>query len=328
MSNEETEKKELKREDWWIYEGKDKKVAERKKRLHEIEKPKWRDINEPQHNAQKFIANREIIEAVNASIYLRRPLLVTGKPGIGKSTLAKAIAQNLGLGEVLSWHITSKSLLEDGLYSYDALARLQNIQIKKDDNDKEIDTSIENYLKLKALGTAFLSKERRVVLIDEIDKSDRDLPNDLLHIFEEQYFEIEELKRLDTDKAKEIQDMENKPHSLTKGEVKSEHDFPIIIMTSNDEKEFPPAFLRRCVCVELSMPKSPKEQVTVLQKMVEAHFPETKGNETILDIIKKFVGLNSESPRSNDQLLNAIHLILNSNVTYDELKDSVLSPIE
>jgi MoxR-like ATPase len=319
--------KALKREDWWIYEGKEEDVSKRKKRLHEIEKPQWRDVSKPQHNAQNFIANREVIEAVNASIYLRRPLLVTGKPGIGKSTLAKAIAKNLDLGEVLSWHITSKSVLEDGLYSYDALARLQNIQIKKDDNNKEVDTSIENYLKLNALGTAFLSKERRVVLIDEIDKSDRDLPNDLLHIFEEQYFEIEELKRLNA-KTKNIKDMEGKEHTLTKGRVVAQEDFPIVIMTSNDEKEFPPAFLRRCICVELGMPSDPKEQIAILQQMVEAHFPKSKGDENISDVIKKFVGLNSESPRSNDQLLNAIHLILNSDATYDELKDSVLSPIE
>jgi MoxR-like ATPase len=324
MSNSE---KELKREDWWVYEGKED-VEERKARLDKLKKPEWRDITKPQHNAQKFIANREIIEAVNASIYLRRPLLVTGKPGIGKSTLAKAIAENLGLGKVLYWHITSKSLLEDGLYSYDALARLQDIQIKKDDKNREIgDTPIEKYLKLKALGTAFLSEERRVVLIDEIDKSDRDFPNDLLHIFEEQYFEIEELKRLDVE-SKTIKDIEDNPHTLTKGRVSVKKDFPIIIMTSNDEKEFPPAFLRRCVCVELSMPTNPKEQIAVLQEMVEAHFPETKENETVLDIIEKFVGLNSESPRSNDQLLNAIHLVLNSKITYDELKDTVLSPIE
>jgi len=327
MSNSEKEKKELKREDWWIYEGKED-VKKRKARLDKLKKPKWRDITKPQYNAQKFIANREIIEAVNASIYLRRPLLVTGKPGIGKSTLAKAIAENLGLGKVLYWHITSKSLLEDGLYSYDALARLQDIQIKKDDKNREIaDTPIEKYLKLKALGTAFLSEERRVVLIDEIDKSDRDFPNDLLHIFEEQYFEIEELKRLDVN-SKTIKDIEDNSHKLTKGRVSVKKDFPIIIMTSNDEKEFPPAFLRRCVCVELSMPTNPKEQIAVLQEMVEAHFPETKENETVLDIIKKFVGLNSESPRSNDQLLNAIHLVLNSKITYNELKDSVLSPIE
>lgn len=318
----------LKKEDWWVYEGKDTKVETRKAKLHNIEKPEWRDVRKPKHNAQKFIVNREIIEAVNASIYLRRPLLVTGKPGIGKSTLAKAVAENLGLGDVLTWHITSKSVLEDGLYSYDALARLQNIQIKKDEDNEEIDTSIENYLKLKALGTAFLSKERRVVLIDEIDKSDRDLPNDLLYIFEDQYFEIEELKRLDTQKAKSIKDMEDKPHLLTKGKVKAENDFPIVIMTSNDEKEFPAAFLRRCICVELSMPKSSKEQIAILQEMVEAHFPEAKGIEKVLDIIKKFVGLNSEAARSNDQLLNAIHLVLNSDVSYDELKDSVLSPIE
>ncbi len=322
--------KTLKREDWWVYEGKDEKASDRKKRLDSLEKPHWRDVTKANHNAQKFIANREVIEAVNASIYLRRPLLVTGKPGIGKSTLAKAVAENLGLGKVLSWHITSKTVLEDGLYSYDALARLQNIQIKKDDakGSEEIDTSIENYLKLKALGTAFLSDERRVVLIDEIDKSDRDLPNDLLHIFEEQYFEIEELKRLDTTEPKMIKDMEDNPHELTKGMVKVQKDFPIVIMTSNDEKEFPPAFLRRCVCVELSMPKNPKEQIEVLQEMVEAHFPEAKGDDTVVDVIKKFVGLNSEATRSNDQLLNAVHLLLKSKATYDEVKDSVLSPIE
>ena len=325
MSNET-----LKREDWWVYEGKEKEVLKRKKRLESLEKPEWRDITKVHHNAQNFIANKEVIEAVNASIYLRRPLLVTGKPGIGKSTLAKAVAENLGLGAVIAWHITSKTVLEDGLYSYDALARLQNIQIKKDDpkSNDEIDTSIENYLKLKALGTAFLSDERRVVLIDEIDKSDRDLPNDLLHIFEEQYFEIEELKRLNTTEPKDIKDMEDNPHTLTKGMVKVKKDFPIVIMTSNDDKEFPPAFLRRCVCVELSMPKNQKEQIELLQKMVEAHFPKAKGNNTILEVIKKFVGLNSEATRSNDQLLNAVHLLLNSKATYDELKDTVLSPIE
>jgi len=316
----------MKQEDWWIYEGKDD-IKTRKKRLHTLKKPNWRDINKPQYNAQKFIANREVIEAVNASIYLRRPLLVTGKPGIGKSTLAKAIAQNLDLGKVLFWHITSKSVLEEGLYCYDALARLQDIQIKKDDKNRDIDTSIENYLKLKALATAFLSKDRRVVLIDEIDKSDRDLPNDLLHIFEEQYFEIEELKRLNTT-TKNIRDMEDNEHKITKGEIKVKSDFPIIVMTSNGEKEFPPAFLRRCICVELKMPSNRDEQIAILQEMVEAHFPKTKENETVLDVIKEFVGLNSESSRSNDQLLNAIHLILNSQATYDELKDSVLSSIE
>jgi len=318
--------KDLKREDWWIYEG-EGDTQTRKNKLHSIEKPAWRDINQPEYNAQKFIATKEVIEAVNAAIYLRRPLLVTGKPGIGKSTLAKAIAQNLGLGKVLSWHITSKSVLEDALYSYDALARLQDIQIKKDDKNNEIDTSIENYLKLQALGTAFLSKERRVVLIDEIDKSDIDLPNDLLHIFEEQYFEIEELKRL-KNTEKTIEDIEGNKHTIKKGRVEVKNDFPIIVMTSNDEKDFPPAFLRRCISVELSMPKDPNEHIAMLQEMVEAHFPEANNNKSVIDIIKNFVGLYQESPRSNDQLLNAIYLVLNSNATFDELKDTVLSPIE
>ncbi|MDQ7086051.1 MAG: AAA family ATPase [Sulfurovum sp.] len=125
-----SENEEIVKEDWWIYEGKDE-LAKRKKKLEDLAKPNWRDKKQPNYTAQTFIVNKEIIEAVNASIYLRRPLLVTGKPGTGKSTLAKAIAQNLDLGEVLPWHISSKSVLSDGLYSYDALARLQNIQIKK-----------------------------------------------------------------------------------------------------------------------------------------------------------------------------------------------------
>ena len=122
--------------------------------------------------------------------------------------------------------------------------------------------------------------------------------------------------------------MEDNEHKITKGEIKVKSDFPIIIMTSNGEKEFPPAFLRRCICVELKMPSNRDEQIAILQEMVEAHFPKAKDNETVLDVIKEFVGLNSESSRSNDQLLNAIHLILNSQATYDELKDSVLSSIE
>ena len=132
---------------WRIYQG--------TKKLSEIEDtiPKWRDKkNYKEHNAEVFIPlNDEIIDAVNTAIYLRRPLLVTGEPGIGKSSLAKSIAKSLGI-KLLHWQITSKSVLQDALYSYDALSRLHDIQIKKlyfemrDTKYTNVSTDIENYI--------------------------------------------------------------------------------------------------------------------------------------------------------------------------------------
>lgn len=321
--------------DWYIYEGTTS--------LESIkdQKPKWRDKKKKQHNAQSFVANEKIKEAVNTAIYLRRPLLVTGEPGIGKSTLAKAVAENLGLGEVLHWQITSKSVLKDALYSYDALARLHDIQMMKLctlEEHTNLSGNIEDYLKLGVLGTAFLSKKKRVVLIDELDKSDIDLPNDLLHIFEEQEFEIPELKRLkltvEDDKGKlqpkpiAIEDAGGKTHSITNGKVEVAEDFPIIIMTSNGEQEFPPAFLRRCISVEFKLPENPDEQIAQLVKMVKAHFAEHKESDKIEAIVEEFVSLKEEGLRSNDQLLNAMYLILeHDDIDLETFRESVFQAI-
>ncbi|NER03842.1 MAG: AAA family ATPase, partial [Okeania sp. SIO3C4] len=140
-----------------------------------------------------------VINMVNAALYLRRPLLVTGKPGTGKTSLAYAVAYELKLGPVLPWYITARSTLKDGLYDYDAIARLQDVQMGEKSKD------IGRYIKLGALGTALLPFPRpRVLLIDEIDKSDINLPNDLLNLFEEGKFEIPELARL----SKEVSQVE------------------------------------------------------------------------------------------------------------------------
>jgi len=187
---------------------------------------------------------------VNAAIHLRRPLLVTGQPGVGKSSLASSIAHELGLGRVLWWPVTPRSELEQGLYRYEALDRLRDSQGNTG--------SAEEYITLGPLGTAFLPLAQPwVLLIDEIDKSDLQLPNELLHLFEEGYFTIPQLRRearqqnkratkttsrTQKDRPAELDsDDETTPARVLGGKVHC-LGFPIVVMTSNDERDFPAAF--------------------------------------------------------------------------------------
>ena len=136
-----------------------------------------------------------IRDAVNAALYLRRPLLVTGRPGTGKSSIVRAVARELRLGPVLTWNITSRSTLRDGLYEYDALGRLQEIQARQALDRKE-KVKVAEFVTLGPLGTAFVpAKWPKALLIDEIDKADLDLPNDLLNVLEEGRFVIPEILR-------------------------------------------------------------------------------------------------------------------------------------
>ncbi|MBL7496192.1 AAA family ATPase [Frankia sp. CNm7] len=248
--------------------------------------------------------------AVNAALLLRRPLLLTGSPGAGKSTVALSIAQELGLGGVLRWHITSRSTLVDALYRYDALGRLHARQHKEDD-------SPERFLRLGPLGTALAAVDRpRVLLIDEIDKSDIDLPSDLLDVLERGSFEIDVLKRHTVDEVRvrlDVADGEDDVAddarcTIARGVVRGGRDqFPVIVMTSNGEREFPPPFLRRCV--RFPMPDPDSDQLT---KIVNAHLKDLdeETQAAIQDLIKAFAGrIGKPEVLATDQLLNAVYLV-------------------
>ena len=287
----------------------------------------------------------EIVDAVNAAIHLRRPLLITGSPGAGKTSLAYAIAHELQLGPVLTWSITARANLQDAQYRYDAIARLQDAQLDgihrntlKDNktvsqpltNPRE-EGNLGDYIQLGPVGTAFLpSLKPRVLLIDEIDKSDLNLPNDLLNLFEEGEFEIVELarqKRRRGEAAKQdatvtvrTADPEMEA-SVTNGRVKC-CEFPIVIMTSNGERDFPPAFYRRCLRV--SMPDPTPES---LLPIVRSHFKNadatgwTETAENLTTVIGEFLDRGNNADRATDQLLNAIYLMSRQDrPTDDEMK--------
>lgn len=252
------------------------------------------------HDAASYLPTPEAVEQVNAALYLRRPLLVTGAPGNGKSTLAYAVAHELQLGPVLHWPITSRVTLHDGLYQYDPLTRLY--AASKQESGSGGYEDIGRFIRLGPLGTALLPYSRpRVLLIDEIDKSDIDLANDLLTVFEKGEYEIIELVRQEAGTAEVMTADGSDRVTITGGLVRSRA-FPLVIMTSNGEREFPPAFLRRCITVHLGQPASEQE----LADIVQAHLGELAGQSS--DLISRFFERKTSGALATDQLLNAIYL--------------------
>ncbi|MDQ7095544.1 MoxR family ATPase [Desulfosporosinus sp. PR] len=207
-----------------------------------------------------YIVSNDLRNSVNISVALRRPLLIKGEPGTGKTVLAESIARSLGL-RLIIWNIKSTTKAQDGLYVYDTVQRLYDSQF----GEQNV-SDIKRYIKLGKLGEAFASKEQIVLLIDEIDKADLEFPNDLLWELDMMNFYIPET-----------------------GETIAASCRPIVIITSNAEKELPDAFLRRCIFHYIDFPD--KE---MMEEIVHVHFPELE-KQLLAEALKSFYWLRSIS---------------------------------
>jgi MoxR-like ATPase len=236
-----------------------------------------------------YVADTELSAAVNAAIALERPLLVKGEPGTGKTELAQQVARAMGM-PLIEWHIKSTTKAKQGLYEYDAVARLRDSQLG---DDRVHD--IKNYIRRGKLWEGFAAEKRSVLLIDEIDKADIEFPNDLL----------QELDRMEF-------------HVYETGETITARERPVVIITSNNEKELPDAFLRRCFFHFIAFPDE-----DTMRRIVDVHFPGLKGR-LLSEALKLFYEIRSvpgvKKKPSTSELLDWLKLLM-----VEDIDPSVLS---
>ena len=237
---------------------------------------------------QNYVATKDLKIAVNAAVTLERPLLVKGEPGTGKTELAKQVASSLGL-HLYEWNIKSTTKAQQGLYEYDAISRLRDSQL----GDKKVE-DITNYIKKGKLWQAFESKEKVVLLIDEVDKADIEFPNDLLQELDKMAFHVYET-----------------------GENVAAEKRPVVIITSNNEKELPDAFLRRCFFHYIKFP----DQET-LEKIVRVHYPNIK-QDLLSTALRQFFELREQpglkKKPSTSEALDWLKLLLAEDLSVNDL---------
>jgi len=236
-----------------------------------------------------YIATEDLAVAVNAAVTLERPLLVKGEPGTGKNELARQVAAALGM-ELIEWHIKSTTRAQQGLYEYDAVSRLRDSQL----GDERVH-DVRNYIRRGKLWEAFAADTRVVLLIDEIDKADIEFPNDLL----------QELDRMDF-------------HVYETGETIRARHRPVVIITSNNEKELPDAFLRRCFFHYIRFP-----DIDTLRRIVEVHHPGIK-QDLLTTALTQFYAIRDQEglkkKPSTSEVLDWLKLLLAEDLTPEDLR--------
>jgi MoxR-like ATPase len=242
------------------------------------------------NGTESYVATEDLTVAVNAAIVLERPLLVKGEPGTGKTVLAEEIARAVG-APLLTWHIKSTTKAQQGLYEYDAVSRLRDSQL----GDPRV-SDIRNYIKRGKLWDAFAADARPVLLIDEIDKADIEFPNDLLL----------ELDRMEF-------------HVYETGELVKARQRPIVVITSNNEKELPDAFLRRCFFHYIKFPDA-----ETMARIVEVHYPGIK-RRLVEEALRLFFQVRDVSgikkKPSTSELLDWLKLLLSEDIGPEQLRE-------
>lgn len=257
-----------------------------------IQKGIYEMANTEFNSTQDYVASEELLSSVNVAIALKKPLLVKGEPGTGKTMLAQAVANSLGK-KLIIWNIKSTTKAQDGLYMYDTIQRLYDGQFGEEGVD-----DIARYIKLGELGEAFESDEQVVLLIDEIDKADLEFPNDLLWELDQMEFYIHETKRT----------------------VKAKHR-PIVIITSNAEKELPDAFLRRCIFHYIDFPDQ-----ALMEEIVRTHYPQVE-DKLLQDAMEVFYWIRSmkdiRKKPSTSELIDWINALQIGGIPTDRLRQEL-----